>query len=741
MLGVTSHISPDKVRRLQDQALKPEHHDEHEHDHTHRMLATGDGTYKCSRCGYVYDPEKHDGTAFEDQPETFKCPVCTAPKTKFNAVGGSSDSSQSAGGEKAAAWGTCTYENAFAGGEICMEFVGSTWTGESAKARCDKAMPGTAGVLDEGAACATTSDLGGWCMTAGDTEATPMSLDMSSSMMDTCEELESSCKTWSQGIWQPAGSCVGGGAPGGGGPPMAGADGGRCALAPGPIGGAHQLGFSPGYSTNCAGTPAEGSPYMWPLRWKANVAQKSFKFGSDEVQYESAGRVWYRLDNNWKRSDTWYQKGVMRAVGQAPCDTPDPDSPFGCLREQKNTTMLHRGTKMVFIEYSDDFKTISKCYWLDMSVIGNVRPDWFMDARGDATDVQYIGDSHVYYRDHIKLVKQWRKKDFANQYFTMSMQRLPGEDGVHWPLILNVPGEGFGDDFLQHYWDHELLNESTEDPFLLEQAFEAAGGSCPQMNMGDGASGPPTGQVEHIPSNLEREDVSWRSIVHTESPVWKPPPMPEAAGATGVMQLATGISAEVCWDPQSSMVRVSSTVETEEPVWAAIAFRKDEECLMTPRGGMDGEVVLSQQGADGEYAQHYGPLPAKLKKIGGSSDSAAVDDFMTKLTPLEQVDDFAAGTSSTEFSSGKLTSTFSRAYDSKPSEVHLTYAVGYDKEFGYHRSRGCFDVKLNPCADAACGSPSGSTTKKQAEVTDGAPGQASVGFSVLALTLLAALSI
>merc|ERR1719313_2197695 len=101
-----------------------------------------------------------------------------------------------------------------------------------------------------------------------------------------------------------------------------------------------------------------------------------------------------------------------------------------------------------------------------------------MDDRGSATDVQYIGDSHVYYRDHIKLVKQWRKKDFANQYFTMSMQRLPGEDGVHWPLILNVPGEGFGDDFLQHYWDHELLNESTEDPFLLEQAYEAAGGSC-----------------------------------------------------------------------------------------------------------------------------------------------------------------------------------------------------------------------------------------------------------------------
>jgi len=54
--------------------------------------------------------------------------------------------------------------------------------------------------------------------------------------------------------------------------------------------------------------------------------------------------------------------------------------------------------------------------------------------RGVSTDVQYIGDSHVYYKGKPKLVKQWRKQDFANQYFTMSMQRLPGNDGVHWPV-------------------------------------------------------------------------------------------------------------------------------------------------------------------------------------------------------------------------------------------------------------------------------------------------------------------
>jgi len=42
------------------------------------------GKYVCSVCGYVYDPAEHDGTAFEDLPEDWKCPRCKKPKEKFN---------------------------------------------------------------------------------------------------------------------------------------------------------------------------------------------------------------------------------------------------------------------------------------------------------------------------------------------------------------------------------------------------------------------------------------------------------------------------------------------------------------------------------------------------------------------------------------------------------------------------------------------------------------------------------
>ncbi len=47
----------------------------------------------CTVCQYVYDPEKGDpdsgvqpGTAFEDIPDTWTCPVCNVDKSFFEKV-------------------------------------------------------------------------------------------------------------------------------------------------------------------------------------------------------------------------------------------------------------------------------------------------------------------------------------------------------------------------------------------------------------------------------------------------------------------------------------------------------------------------------------------------------------------------------------------------------------------------------------------------------------------------------
>ena len=46
--------------------------------------------YVCTVCGYVYDPALGDpengvaaGTAFEDLPDDWVCPICSAEKDQF----------------------------------------------------------------------------------------------------------------------------------------------------------------------------------------------------------------------------------------------------------------------------------------------------------------------------------------------------------------------------------------------------------------------------------------------------------------------------------------------------------------------------------------------------------------------------------------------------------------------------------------------------------------------------------
>jgi len=50
--------------------------------------------YVCEMCGYVYSPSEGDagsgmaaGTAFEDLPEDWVCPICGAGKEAFKEIG------------------------------------------------------------------------------------------------------------------------------------------------------------------------------------------------------------------------------------------------------------------------------------------------------------------------------------------------------------------------------------------------------------------------------------------------------------------------------------------------------------------------------------------------------------------------------------------------------------------------------------------------------------------------------
>ncbi|KAG1660736.1 hypothetical protein FOA52_010610 [Chlamydomonas sp. UWO 241] len=43
----------------------------------------GAPTHVCLVCGFMFVPDEFGGKAFESMPDDFKCPECSAPKSKF----------------------------------------------------------------------------------------------------------------------------------------------------------------------------------------------------------------------------------------------------------------------------------------------------------------------------------------------------------------------------------------------------------------------------------------------------------------------------------------------------------------------------------------------------------------------------------------------------------------------------------------------------------------------------------
>jgi len=687
--------------------------------------------------------------------------------------------------------GRCSFTNAWTG-ETCMEFRGEGWTIDSMTERCAIEPDST---VTEGTACPPSSELAGYCLkeataAANMIEATAMMV----TQLSDCDGNNMACATFMSGQFDPAPGCASSEA-GDDAASSVSADGGKdyanmgppsssddvsCSLAPGAIGAAHQAAYSSGYSATCPGTPAEGSPYMWPLAWSANLDSRSMAYGSDDVVMTSQSRVFYRLDKNWKRSDTTLAQGVRRTVGQGPCAPEQIDQEFSqngliaCIMDDDVstgsplTTMIHQGGKMYFVTWKNDTDVpvgetdpslIADCGYMDLMVIGNIRPDWFLDDRGDDTDVQYLGDQHAYYAalDKPKLLKQWRKKDFANQYFVMSMQgnppanktntEAPIEDTMHWPLILNVPGEGFGDDFLQLYTNHKLLSDDDDDLFNLVDNLIEMGGSCPLIpSSGDGSIGPPTTEV-HIPSNLEVDPNSWFKNVYTFSPVWQPPmniatddSNTMASGSSDSNSMAVTekerVRVQSCYDETTKSVHLNVAFQDIKPIamgaaselpWMSLGYRSSELCAMTPPDGSDSNIIMIAQ-----QKAYVGTLSAAAKSMSPTALSAITES----LSPLEEMTGYSdvsvtapmmsdsntdetliaiersSPTTTTAItpssSDTSVTLSFKQEFTNGPPDVmHLMYAIGMTAELGFHVSRSCFDIVDFPvCSSSSSASSS-----------------------------------
>ncbi|KAL7527398.1 hypothetical protein ACHAWF_003724, partial [Thalassiosira exigua] len=616
--------------------------------------------------------------------------------------------------------GSCSYTNPWSG-DTCLQFDGSSWTAEAMSTRC---------AVESGtwSADGCPAPTGGWCaktVEEGRAESTTMSLSPTAD----CDGSKMACANFMGGTFVAAGECAGGSVDAGSedagnmfagsGPPPGVADSAasapptKCLLAPGAIGAAHQLGFSKGYNFSCPEAPAAESPYMWPMKWSADTENQAMAYGSDDVVYKSRGRTYYMLDKNWKRSDTTYQEGVLRAiVTGGPCDNLDEDGDgiAACYKNQTEGmwTMLHLENMMYFVDWKPDAAVspgeldaakIANCTELNMAVVGNIRPDWFLDRRGDDTDVQYLGDQHVYYADADaslpKLVKQWRKKDFASQYFVMSVManppnklaqddNAPVEDDMHWPLILNVPGEGFGDDSLQVYRNHALLSDEDEEIFQLVESYKAQGGVCVSGAGGGPAEGEGFEDADrpHIPSNLEVDPESWYTNEVTFSPFFEPKGIMASDDASAtttlggktILEVSDRVVVESCYDETSKAmdmtVRFKGMEATSDDVlpWMAVGYR---------------ETV-----ADVDPMAHKTELLPSAK-VGEASVFASMYAAMTPLGDVEGYADVMV-----EAGDDEVALSFKQEVGAMPEEdVYMLFAIGMGAELGYHTTRGCFQVK------------------------------------------------
>lgn len=460
--------------------------------------------------------------------------------------------------------------------------------------------------------------------------------------------------------------------------------------------------------------------------------------------------------------------GLLRTIGQGPCEEEDIDEDFaeegflGCHKNQTDgtmTTMIHRENLMYFISWKDD-KTdpvqpgevdgtkIDECSMIDLAVIGNIRPDWFLDKRGDSTDVQYLGDQHVFYATGDesdgtvpKLVKQWRKKDFASQYFVMSMMGNPPnklaqnanatiEENMHWPLILNIPGEGFGDDMLQVYRNHEVLSDDDKELFQLVENFEASGGACIDIRAemgGDDSEGfgpPVLEEGEGIPSNLEVDPNSWFSNEYTYSPIYEAPEINDAnqssgtvpemngasfSGGKSVLEVSEQVTVEACYDEATQLMDMSIHFHDIEPTsdgilpWMAVGYRPSELCAMTPTDGGNTTIILLTQSDAGTAPEAYKTqLPPEAK--GMSED--ALNSMITEMQPLGDAEEYtdvfvSSGFAATQVErssfedDGTISLYFKQAF--LPNMMHLTYAIGMTSQLGSHTTRVCFEMQATPC--------------------------------------------
>ena len=588
--------------------------------------------------------------------------------------------------------GTCSYKNPFTQFDTCVQMTGSAWEDtEQAVQYCEGGgigIPGTVGTFKEGAICDEfqNEQFAGVCVNndGKEDETTSAFVLVPDNLLASCDLTISGCETFGGGVWYRAGgqcskdetseastSIID--VPAGSNVTLA---EGECKLQAGIAGGGH-MDREAFWTSACANS---NSSYSMPRRWQADTMTIT-----TQKPTRTVGHVWYDVENNRKREDSFLEEGELNI-----------------FQRERNNTFLHFGPTFYMIAWKEDGNhscTIAN------SPVGILRPNWIIDSEGYEAVSQYLGTEYMMYEGKYRRVKKFRKTEpLEDAYMIQSY-----DDEAEWdtpegkkrrPLNRQTPGAPFQGDAVNMYFNHST--EFSDDVFdiyktldCVERDFNRSAFQefAEQENGGNftGAPGLNFNSSFHVDSSVKQQDCDECDIQYeiraAEEKGGEGPDTEEESGDgkkevsedseaasvnveafSGSEQVNDDVFAQ--WKYNPSNKSLSLTAELSKDAWFAIAF-PEIECLMEPAVTVmalpDGDSV---QGNTYEINSH---------SLSGIQQSNEIEDI-----PIF----------STYKSGDKLVISLEYVGSDFSSPLSVTWAHGFEQKLGYHggNGRGCFSI-------------------------------------------------
>merc|ERR1719436_974764 len=343
------------------------------------------------------------------------------------------------------------------------------------------------------------------------------------------------------------------------------------------------------WSSKCMNS---NSSYSMPRRWTAETETVT----TQNKLSRTVGRVWYDLENNRRREDSFLMEGELNV-----------------FQESYNTTFLHFGPIFYMIAWDDPDNVT--CVKMN-SPVGILRPNWIIDGEGYQSVAQYLGTEYVVYEGRYRRVKKFRKTEpledayMIQSYDDEEIWSTPEGDKRR-PLNRQTPGAPFQGDAVNMYFNHST--EFSDDVFdiyktldCVERDFNRSAFQefAEQENGGNftGAPGLNFNSSFHVDSSVKQQDCDECDIQYeiraAEEKGGEGPDTEEESGDgkkeesedseaasvnveafSGSEQVNDDVFAQ--WKYNPSNKSLSLTAELSKDAWFAIAF-PEIECLMEP---------------------------------------------------------------------------------------------------------------------------------------------------------------